>query len=95
MQTVLTALENFNASYTCTNVWTQQYGCPRCAGQTPLLCQGRCNEVLIGCMSSLQQMIAQLNVLLDFARGKKTNFITSTRFKDLRIAQINGRIMTE
>ena len=72
---VLTALENFNASYTCTNVWTQQYACPRCAGQTAPLCQARCNEVLIGCMSPLQQTIVQLNILLDFARGNKTNYI--------------------
>ena len=72
---MLTSLENFNPSYTCTNVWTQQYACPRCAGQTAPLCQGRCNEVLIGCMSSLQQMIVQLNVLLDFTRGKDGSFI--------------------
>ena len=65
------ALRNFNPTYTCTNVWTQQYACPLCAGQVTPLCVGRCNEVLIGCMSSLQQVIVQLNVLLDFARGKK------------------------
>jgi len=51
-------------------VWTLQYACPRCAGQAAPLCLGRCDEVLIGCMSSLQQVIVQLNVLLEFARGK-------------------------
>ena len=66
---ILTELQNFNFSSTCTNVWTQQYACPLCAGQTTPLCKGRCNEILIGCLSSLQQVIVQLNVLLDFARG--------------------------
>ena len=50
-------LNGFQATYTCTNVWTEQYACPLCAGQTTPLCAGRCNEVLIGCMSSLQQVI--------------------------------------
>jgi len=74
---VVTALNGFTASYTCTNVWTLQYACPRCAGQAAPLCQGRCDEVLIGCMSSLQQVIVQLNLLLEFARGMylKSNLI--------------------
>ena len=66
---IFTELQNFNITPTCTDVWTEQYACPLCAGQAIPLCQGRCNEVLIGCMSSRQQVIVQLNVLLDFARG--------------------------
>ena len=71
---ILTELQNFDVALTCVNVWTEQYACPLCAGQTTPLCQGRCNEVLIGCISSLQQAIVQLNVLLDFARGMYENY---------------------
>ena len=69
IETILTTLENFDFSSTCTNIWTQLYACPLCAGQATPLCEGRCDEVLIGCMSSLQQVIVQLNMLVDFVRG--------------------------
>ena len=64
-------INSFEPTPTCTNVWTEQYACPLCAGQDISLCLGRCNEVAIGCTSSLQQVIVQLNVLLDFVRGMK------------------------
>ena len=69
IERIRTELQNFTGTSTCTNAWTQQYACPLCAGHTTPLCEGRCNEVLIGCTSSLQQVIVQLNVLLDFAQG--------------------------
>ena len=72
---ILEELQNFDVTSTCTNVWTQQYACPLCAGQDTPLCEGRCNEVMIGCTSSLQQVIVQLNVLLDFTRGMYENCI--------------------
>ena len=61
---VLTELQNFEVALTCINVWTEQYACPLCAGQTTPLCVGRCNEVLIGYMSSLQQVIVGMTDLL-------------------------------
>ena len=67
--TILTKLQNFAVTPTCTDIWTKQYACPLCVGRATPLCVGRCNEVLIGCMSSLRQVIVQLNVLLDFLRG--------------------------
>ena len=63
------ALSNFDVTPTCTNVWTEQYACPLCVGQATPLCEERCNEVLIGCLSSLQQVIVQLNIQIDFVRG--------------------------
>ena len=66
---ILTELQNFTVTPTCTNVWTEQYACPLCAGQTIPLCAEICDDVLIGCTSSLQQVIVQLNVLLEFAKG--------------------------
>ena len=67
--TIAREVNGFVGTPTCDNVWTEQYACPLCAGQTTPLCLGRCDEVMIGCTSSLQQVIVQLNVLLDFIRG--------------------------
>ena len=70
VSTVQTALESFTLSQTCTNIWTEQYACPLCRGDATPLCLGTCNEVLIGCLSPLNQAITQLNIFKDFAVGK-------------------------
>ena len=69
--TIFAELQNFTVTPTCTNVWTERYACPLCAGEAIPLCAEICDDVLIGCMSSLQQVIVQLNALLEFANGMK------------------------
>jgi len=64
------AVESFNLSQTCVYIWTKQYACPLCVGDDTPLCLGTCNEVLIGCLSPLNQAIVQLNVFRDLVEGE-------------------------
>ena len=66
---VQSAVENFTLSQTCTDIWTSQYACPLCAGNSTPLCLGTCNEVLIGCLSPLNQAIVQLNIFRELVIG--------------------------
>ena len=68
--TVEDAVKTFNLSQTCNYIWTSQYACPLCAGNNTRLCLGTCNEVLIGCLSPLNQAIVQLNVFRDLVVGE-------------------------
>ena len=68
--TVQEAVETFSLSETCNYIWTKQYACPLCAGNSTPLCLGTCNEILIGCLSPLNQAIVQLNVFRDLVAGE-------------------------
>ncbi|XP_065902972.1 uncharacterized protein [Dysidea avara] len=90
VSTVQTALESFTLSQTCTNIWTEQYACPLCHGDATPLCLGTCNEVLIGCLSPLNQAITQLNIFKDFAVAGVQSMLTGIPLVSVNINSIRS-----
>ena len=71
---LLTTLSKFQFSNTCLDVFSTNYLCPLCRNQ-PLMCPGRCAEVVAGCVSPLNQAVVQLDASLKMILCKK--FIVS------------------
>ena len=69
---LLATLSKFQFSDTCLDVFLTNYLCPLCRNQ-PLMCPGRCAEVVAGCVSPLNQAIVQLDASLKMILCK--NFI--------------------
>jgi len=60
---LLVNVKQFKLSRTCVDVLTSNFLCPMCANQPPM-CPGRCNEIVIGCLSPLNQAVEQLDASL-------------------------------
>ena len=60
---LLQTVSKFKFSDTCLDVFTTNYLCPLCRDQ-PLMCPGRCAEVVTGCVSPLHQSTVQLDASL-------------------------------
>ncbi|XP_065903024.1 uncharacterized protein [Dysidea avara] len=60
---LLANFKEFRFSKTCVDVLTSNFLCPMCVNQ-PLMCPGRCSEIVIGCLSPLNQAVVQLDTSL-------------------------------
>ena len=67
---LLQTVSKFQFSDTCLDVFSTNYLCPLCRDQ-PLMCPGRCAEVVTGCVSPLHQSIVQLDASLKMILCKK------------------------
>jgi len=68
---LLANIKQFRFSETCIDVLTSNFLCPMCVNQ-PLMCPGRCNEIVTGCLSPLNQVVAQLDASLRLIFCKET-----------------------
>ncbi|XP_065903018.1 uncharacterized protein [Dysidea avara] len=60
---LLASVRSFAFSETCLDVFSANFLCPLCSGQ-PLMCPGRCVEIVAGCISPLNQAVSQLDTSL-------------------------------
>ena len=60
---MLDDISKFKLSNTCLDVFLMNYLCPLCRNQ-PLMCPGRCTEIITGCVSPLNQVLVQADVSL-------------------------------
>ena len=52
--------KTFKFSETCLNIFVKSMLCPFCVDQ-PWMCPGRCSEIVVGCLSPLNQAVVQLD----------------------------------
>jgi len=66
---LLEDIDEFGFSESCINVFSQNFICPFCVGDPPM-CPDRCTELVFGCISPVNQPIAQLDTSLRFVQCK-------------------------
>jgi len=71
---LLASIKSFRFSETCLEVFTTNLLCPFCVNQ-PWMCPGRCSEVVVGCISPLNQAVVQLDTSIRLVLCKQDGLL--------------------